>query len=272
MEQLNNILNRMPQNPNMEAESLSEPDKLEMCKRGARFKERIYEPPTKNGDCPLCGGEGFRFFWYDGYQYAEECVCYGAIKSEQSVKAAGIKRDMTFESFFTDKPFQAHIKEKAEQYSTDGYLAGQWFYIGGQVGCGKTHICTAIVNELARKGKHCKYMTWRDEAVRLKSIVNEHEEYHYQLMELCNVPVLYIDDLFKTQGGMMPTKADVNLAFAIINHRYLDNTKVTIVSCEYDSSRLLDIDEATASRIIEKSKTYLVDVTQDRSKNYRLKA
>ena len=251
---------------------MSEPDKLEMCKRGARFKERIYEPPTKNGDCPLCGGEGFRFFWYDGYQYAEECVCYGAIKSEQSVKAAGIKRDMTFESFFTDKPFQAHIKEKAEQYSTDGYLAGQWFYIGGQVGCGKTHICTAIVNELARKGKHCKYMTWRDEAVRLKSIVNEHEEYHYQLMELCNVPVLYIDDLFKTQGGMMPTKADVNLAFAIINHRYLDNTKVTIVSCEYDSSRLLDIDEATASRIIEKSKTYLVDVTQDRSKNYRLKA
>ena len=252
-------------------ESLSDEDKLLMCRRGERFQERVYVPPEANdGQCPLCGGIGYRFYWYDGYEYAEPCDCFAQIQSDQSVKKAGIKRDMTFENFYTDKSFQKHIKQKAMQYAKDGYLAGQWFFIGGQVGCGKTHICTAIVHELASKGSQCKYMTWRDEAVQLKSIVNEHEEYHFKLMELCKTPVLYIDDLFKTQAGQMPTQADVNLAFQIINHRYLDANKVTIISCEYDSNQLLDIDEATGSRIIEKSKAYLVDVTRNRDKNYRL--
>ena len=253
-------------------ESLSEHDKLEMCRRGQRFKERVYVPPKETeGECPLCGGVGYRFYWYDGYEYAEPCDCFAKIQSDQSVKRAGIKRDMTFGNFYTDKPFQKGIKEKAMQYVQEGYLAGQWFFVGGQVGCGKTHICTAIVRELASKGSQCRYMTWRNEAVQLKSMVNEHEEYHFKLMELCNTPVLYIDDLFKTQAGQMPTQADVNLAFQIINHRYLDANKVTIISCEYDSNQLLDIDEATGSRIIEKSKAYLVNVTRNRDKNYRLR-
>ena len=258
--------------PCTDKESLCEHDKLEMCRSGQRFKERVYVPPKqKDGQCPLCGGVGYRLFWYDGYEYAEPCVCFAKIKSEQSVKEAGIKRDMTFENYYTDKEFQKHIKEKAMQYVQGGYLAGQWFFIGGQVGCGKTHICTAIVRELANKGMQCRYMTWRDESVQLKSIVNEHEEYHFKLMELCNIPVLYIDDLFKVQAGQMPTQADVNLAFQIINHRYLDLKKVTIISCEYESNQLLDIDEATGSRIIEKCKAFLVNVTRNRDKNYRLR-
>lgn len=254
-------------------ESLSDKDKLEMCQRGERFKERVYIPPKVNADtkCPLCGDYGYRFYFYDGYEYAEECECFGKVKSEQSVKRAGVKREMTFDNFYVDKPFQKSIKEKAIQFTEDGYLAGQWFFVGGQVGCGKTHICTAIINRLASGGVNCKYMAWREEAVQLKAIVNEHEEYHFKLMELCNIPVLYIDDLWKTQGGFAPTQADVNLAFQIINHRYLDNTKVTIISCEYDSKQLLDIDEATASRIIEKSKTYMLDVSKSRDKNYRLR-
>lgn len=257
----------------MGQESLSNEDRLDMCKRGARFKERVYEPTElpENCKCKLCGDLGYRFYWYDGYQYAEECECSGSRKSEESIRKAGIKRDMTFDNFYTDKEFQKYIKEKALQYSKDGYLAGQWFYIGGQAGCGKTHICTAIINRLASNGVNCKYMAWREEAVQLKAIVNEHEEYHFKLMELCNIPVLYIDDLWKTQDGFAPTQADVNLAFQIINHRYLDNTKVTIISCEYDSKQLLDIDEATASRIIEKSKTHKVEVQKSRNKNYRLR-
>lgn len=256
----------------MGQESLSNEDRLYMCKRGARFKERVYEPTElpENCKCKLCGDLGYRFYWYDGYQYAEECECSGSRKSEESIRKAGIKRDMTFDNFYTDKEFQKYIKEKALQYFKDGYLAGQWFYIGGQVGCGKTHICTAIVSELARNGVACRFMEWRNEAVELKNIVNEHEEYHYHLMNLCKAPVLYIDDLFKTQAGMSPTTADVNLAFSIINYRYNDANKVTIVSCEYMSRQLLDIDEATASRIIEKCKAYMIDVQQDRDKNFRL--
>ena len=56
-----------------------------------------------------------------------------------------------------------------------------------------------------------------------------------------------------------------------VNHRYLDANKVTIISCEYESNQLLDIDEATGSRIIEKCKAFLVNVTRNRDKNYRLR-
>lgn len=268
MEQISEMLGQYRRNTEM----FFDDERLEMCRRGARFKERVYEPPTVKDDtkCAICGDEGYRFFWYDGYEYAEECECHRAVVSLASIKKAGIARDMTFDNFFTDKEFQKSIKTKAEQYTHDGYLAGQWFYIGGQSGCGKTHICTAILNELIHKGVECKYMTWKEESVHLKSIVNNHAEYHERIMELCQIPMLYIDDFWKTQAGTSPTQADVNLAFQVLNFRYMNPTKVTIISSEYLTSQLLEIDEATAGRIIEKSRAYQLNIRKDRDKNYRL--
>ena len=139
-------------------------------------------------------------------------------------------------------------------YADSGYLTGQWLFVGGQVGCGKTHICTAAVNKLLEKNIGCRYMAWRDESVQLKAIVNEQQEYHERLMELCKAPILYIDDFFKTQKGQRPTQADVNLAFQIINYRYQDRTKATIISSELSTMEIMSIDEAVGSRIHERSK------------------
>lgn len=254
-------------------EPFSDADKLEMCRRGERFLERVYVPPkvTSETKCPLCGDYGYRFFWYDGCEYAEECECAGVKKGLQSMHKAGVRRDMTFDNFYTDKPYQQAIKDKAEQYVRDGYRAGMWFYIGGQSGCGKTHICTGILHDLINQGVSCRYMAWRDEAVALKSIVNKHEEYHAKIMELCNVPVLYIDDFWKVQNGATPTQADVNLGFQILNYRY-NAGKVTILSSEFMTGQLLEIDEATGGRIMEKSRPYQLNVKKDRDKNYRLNA
>jgi DNA replication protein DnaC len=249
--------------------TFSENDKLEMCRRGVRFKERVYVPAPK-GNCPKCGDVGFVIFWYDGYEYAERCDCSIARLGRASIRKAGIRNDVTFDNFYTDKDFQKSMKAKAQQFVKDGYLAGQWFFIGGQSGCGKTHICTAILHDLINQGASCRYMAWRDEAVHLKSIVNQHEEYHSKIMELCNVPVLYIDDFWKVQNGTSPTQADVNLGFQILNFRY-NSGKVTVISSEYMTGQLLDIDEATAGRIIEKSKPYQLNVKKDIDKNYRLR-
>ena len=248
-------------------------EKLEMCKRGERFKERIYVPPkiTENTKCEVCGDVGYRFFWFDGYEYAEECACNGVRRSEAAIRNAGIQRNMTFDKFFVNQPFQKEILAKAKEYANGGYLTGQWFYIGGQAGCGKTHICTAIVEELLKKSVECYYMMWRDEAVQLKAIVNEHAEYHERLSRLCKVPVLYIDDFWKTQQGQKPTQADVNLAFQIINMRYQNRNCVTLVSCELSAEELMQIDEATGSRIAERSKAYYLYVAKDKNKNYRLR-
>jgi DNA replication protein DnaC len=113
-------------------------------------------------------------------------------------------------------------------------------------------------------------MMWRDEAVNLKAMVNEHQEYKEKLDELKKAPILYIDDLFKTQNGKEPTQADVNLAFSIINYRYQDKVRTTIISCEYTTAELMAIDEAVGSRIFERSKSYRVEIKKDQGKNYRV--
>ena len=42
-------------------------------------------------------------------------------------------------------------------------------FIGGQVGAGKTHLCTAMVGEFLKRGISAKYMLWRDDALKLKA-------------------------------------------------------------------------------------------------------
>ena len=186
------------------------------------------------------------------------------------MKAAGVDRNMTFETWVSDWDYQVEMGAKAFEYADGGYLSGQWLFVGGQVGCGKTHICTAVVNKLLQNNIGCRYMAWRDEAVTLKAIVNNQQEYHDKLVELQKAPVLYIDDFWKTQKGMKPTQADVNLAFQILNYRYQDKTRCTIISSELSTSEIMRIDEAVGSRIHERSKAYRVYIEQDPAKNYRI--
>ena len=178
---------------------------------------------------------------------------------------------MTFDNFCMDFDWQTKMSMKATEFALGGYLSGQWYFAGGQVGCGKTHICTAILHELIKVNLGCKYMAWKNESVELKALVNQHQEYHEKLMEICNANVLYIDDFWKTQQGEKPTKADVNLAFQIINHRYQNKKYVTIISCEYTVKELMNIDEAVGSRIFERSKGYRIEIEKDDDKNYRLR-
>ena len=254
-----------------ETGTLSEKEKLEMCQRGERFKERVYIPPKlKPGcKCQLCGDYGWREFWYDGYQKAEKCSCQYKASLAENMKKAGARCDMDFENFHTDHDYQKAMFEKAKQFASDGWRMGLWFFVGGQVGCGKTHICTAILNELAKTVPGCRYMMWRAEATQLKAIVNKPEEYHQKLSELTNATILYIDDFWKTQQRTLPTQADVNLAFQIINARYQDIRKVTLISCELSREELMEIDEAVGSRIYEKTKTYNLFISRDKSRNYR---
>ena len=244
----------------------------ERCMLGEKFPNKIYLPPTikEGARCELCGDVGYRFYFENGYETAEECECFGRIQSENAMKKANVNRNQTFENWCSDFDYQTYMGSKAYEYATGGYLSGQWFFCGGQVGAGKTHICTAIINELTKHAFGCRYMTWRDEAVQLKALVNQHQEYHARLMELCKAPVLYIDDLFKTQSGQKPTPADVNLAFQVINARYQDKKYCTIISCEYTTKQLIEIDEAVGSRIFERSKAYRIEIEKDEGKNFRL--
>ncbi len=160
-----------------------------------------------------------------------------------------------------------------------GYLVlrrnGRIFITGNS---GKTHLCSAIAIKLLKQGYDTRYMLWRDETTKLKSLVNDTEEYERLINEIKNADVLYIDDLFKTGKSdngkaQKPTPADINLAFEILNYRYNKNLPYTIISSECTLSDLIQIDEAISGRIAEKSLNgdWCLSIKPNISKNYRFK-
>ena len=209
------------------------------------------------------------------YSYAiGDCKCADTRRSIMRMKRSGLQdviKDKTFEKFEEHDPWQTSIKKAAMEYAKNPQ---GWFFMGGQSGGGKSHLCTAICRELLLSGKRVIYMLWRDEITKLKANVNDAEVYSNLMSRYKDAEVLYIDDLFKTGKDdndrlQKPTRADMNAAFEIINYRYNNPSLITIVSTEYTEDEMLDIDEATAGRIFEKSKS--ITIARDRSRNYRLR-
>lgn len=205
---------------------------------------------------------------------SRDCKCMTVRRTIMRMERSGLKniiRDYTFGKFDAADDWQKVIKEAAVAYAKN---PEGWFFVGGQSGAGKTHICTAICRELLMDGKSVKYMLWRDDVVKLKNAVTDYEEYSRSIQQYKSVDVLYIDDLFKTgksdKGPQAPTAADVNAAFEILNFRYSNPKLITIISSECTINDILDIDEAVGGRIIERTKRPF-SIKGDKSKNYRLK-
>ena len=113
-------------------------------------------------------------------------------------------------------------------------------------------------------------MMWCEDSKKLKALINE-PEYQSEFNKFKNVPVLYIDDFLKTQHGELPTKGDINIAFELLNHRLMNSDLITIISSEKTLSDILTYDEATMSRIYQKTGPYKTNTAKDIHKNYRLR-
>ena len=223
-------------------------------------------------NCDVCRNRGYYFVLDDNLMETQVfCKCTKVRETLRRAKKSGlgdILTDFAFNKYEDTEDWQKTIKRAAQAFCKDD--EAKWFYIGGQVGCGKTFICTAISAHYIKAGYDLKYMLWIEEAKRLKALVND-VSYQQEIAVFKDVPVLYIDDFLKTKGGEQPTPADINLAFEIINHRLIDRNKITIISSERMLDELLQYDEATMSRIYEKTGIYKFNIGKDIKKNYRLR-
>lgn len=231
--------------------------------------------------CLKCQDSG----WVDevdeqGRYFVKKCECRLAREAERRIEDSGLGdaiRFQTFANFVTDTDTQRTIKEKASLYlqhllTTGGDEKRPWFYIGGNPGSGKSHICTAICGELLKANIGVKYMQWLEESRRLKALVND-EYFEDHVRGYIDVPVLYIDDLFKQKWSEHPTfsDADIKIAFTIINARYLMN-KATIISAEWDLlNHLMDADEGVFSRVYERSRGYRLYISRNRENDFRVR-
>lgn len=200
------------------------------------------------------------------------CKCKAARASIKRMKESGlgdIIARYTFDRYKAEEKWQANIKQAAQQFAARDQGV---FFIGGQSGCGKTHICTAITSEFLRKRRAAYYMIWQEEVVKLKAVVTDSEEYNRMINRLKNIDVLYIDDFFKPVGdNPKPTAADIRLAYEIINHRYNSGKFITVISSERYIQEILEIDEATGGRIVEYAGGFMFNVQRNHARNYRLR-
>jgi len=202
-------------------------------------------------------------------EVASKCECMRVREELRRIYNSGLSKLLkknTFRTYEAKDEWQKRALKEACDYAKN---PEGWFFYGGQPGCGKTHICTAIVGYLLKQGKAAKYMLWQDDITKIKQMVNDAEVYDALINSYKTAEILYIDDFFKTRRGDYVSTADVNATFKIINYRYNEELP-TIISSELSIMEIAQIDEALGSRIAEMS-YHKIYVERDVLKNYRFK-
>lgn len=253
--------------PNTGSEALCYEDyQMERCRW---YNETEGDLPGER--CEICRNKGTVAVVVEGEMRVRPCECMVKRNALRRLERSGLGELVgrcTFGAYQTPEAWQREAKSLAQAFTGQ---RGKWFFIGGAVGSGKTHLCTAICGSLMEQGLDTRYMLWRDEARVLKAAVNDNEAYSPRMEELKNAPVLYIDDLFKTRRGGEIRDADINLAFEIINHRYMQKNSITVVSSERTMEQILEIDEAVGSRIDHRCGEYKVNIGDKPGRNWRLR-
>ena len=219
-------------------------------------------------NCPKCLNRGFVTVVEDDRLKIRICSCTKVRKCIEDLKNLGINPSYTFKNFIADQPWQQNLQRLAIEFTKN---PTGWLFVGGQVGCGKSHICSAIVRNLLIGGHAAKYVMWEDTAASLKSVINEFDRYESIIKPLREAEILYIDDFLKpTEKNSKPTPADLRQAYAILNARYNNPKSITIISSEFWLSEILEMNEAVGSRIIERTGNNKVNVDRKIGRNYRL--
>lgn len=216
-------------------------------------------------NCDQCGNTGRINYTKNGILYSKDCDCMKRRLNKRNIERSGLSdllERYTFDSYIAEDSDRKSKKNLAMEFASK---PSGWFYIAGQPGSGKTHLCTAICGEEMENGKAVKYFVWREGISHLKALLIEDKDaYIQELDKLMKVDVLYIDDFFKGKV----TETDFNLAFELLNARYNNSKLKTIISSELPIEKILDLDEALGSRIYERSKAYYIKAPNE---NWRMR-
>ena len=233
------------------------------------YIEKMWSLRAKDKSCSQCFDTGYdERFATDNLvsEYANRTVSYvcpcGALSQTFANEHRPFVPDRALDSFKTIKPHHHTMLKVAKRFMSQE--TDKWLYVGGAVGSGKTHLCEAVVKELFEKTRlPTKTIKWRDFAKKVKQDPTS----DILIMELKNVPILYIDDFLKA-GGDKVTEADINIAYDIIDGR-LNTGRWTLLSSEYFLENVAQHDKSLASRIKQKANEFVIEITEGEGKDMR---
>lgn len=221
--------------------------------------------------------------WIETENGMKRCGCYEKSISIRrwerfGVDPAKVKKIGKYEEYneITKKAKNITINY-IKNFQTIKYQEENGLAFLGQPGSGKSHLAIGIgasfINSVICP--NVVYMPYLEAMKELKSSQFESDEYFRLLNKYTKADLLIIDDLFKDKvknrelrENAELTEADTRCILPIINQRYINN-KPTIYSSECTPNMLLDIDEALAGRILERSN--IVVFKYGLENNYRMK-
>ncbi|MFB4164785.1 ATP-binding protein [Alteribacillus sp. JSM 102045] len=234
----------------------------------------------RNYDCSKCKDKTGYLAERNGMEVWVQCSCIEWRRTHKLMRSSEITeefRKLGFQNFRTKgKPelirgayecalsyFQNFTHIKSKRKNSIALL--------GQPGAGKTHLLTAIANNLIRKKQvPVLYFPYVEGFNDLKDDFDKLEE---KIERMKSANVLFIDDLFKPTGRDKKPRAtdwQIEQTYAVVNHRYLNHMPV-LISSELPIDQLVEVDEALATRIYEMCKDYLVLIQGDKFQlNHRL--
>lgn len=217
-------------------------------------------------DCEICKNKGYIAKVINENEVLAECKCLKIRDTLRRIKDSGLEELLicsSFRNFNCYEPWMKQLRDKVECF-----LKSESFclFLGGQSGCGKTHLCTALIGGFIKKGKSARYLVWRDDSPKLKSLINDNE-YTVTIDNYKKADVLYIDDLFMQKDGICEkiTDADVKLAFELVDYR-VRNKLITVISTNFLIDKIIDINEPLGSRIFDMSRGFCINIPYDKKR------
>ena len=229
-------------------------------------KSTAQRPDWDTIDCPICNNRGY-FYEVDDQIgiVVRNCECWPSRMSILNAMNSGMGRLTRYRlsDWQASEGWQKSAQKKVEDYIGKNWV--NWFLACGQSGAGKTMLCSIIANDLLAKHHEVLYVRWSEFVQKLKGMLNRGEDYGRELKRLKEVPVLYLDDFFRTK----PSDWERDVAFQIIDQRYTNELR-TLISTENTMEELTRKDEAVAGRINEMAGGFCVNIPKDPHYNYRM--
>ncbi|MFB9827775.1 ATP-binding protein [Lederbergia wuyishanensis] len=216
--------------------------------------------------------------WRD--TFSRQCKCVEQDRLKKIMKSSDITEEfkkLSFQNFRTEGKPQV-IKDSYEcaveyfqEYEAIKDSRHNSIALLGQPGAGKTHLLTAIANNLInRLHVPVLYFPYVEGFTDLRDDFDKLEE---KLDRMKKIDVLFVDDLFKPTGKERKARASewqIEQMYAVINHRYLNHMPI-MVSSELDIDEIEQIDEALGTRIRQMCQDFMVLIKGDRKLlNHRL--
>lgn len=241
------------------------------------YNRSVGELDKEDGyNCPLCKNRGYLIRFQDGEKHTSTCSCMNKRIVYKRMRKMGLfdcVQRYTFERYQAAAPWQAHLKQMTIDYvkaclNTPPNKPLPWLYLAGQPGCGKTHLCHAVLMALAEhfQPHAVSYPAWyRD----VSASAMDKDERDKAMRPCKNSEVLFMDDLFRSHN---PTNAEIQTVFEVVNHAYGINRRAIIFSSEMPLDKVLQKNEGLGRRMVERCGEFTAAIRRQKGRDYSLRS